>query len=104
MFNKSILQLILSSFLLTFSFWVFAEESIDMEGLSIIGNKELPNVLYIVPWKSPELPDMTEPPLSTLIDEALEPIDRESVLRRELYYKVIQSTSAPVDNQVSEQQ
>jgi len=96
MFYKNIIQFILFSFLSIFGFCISAEESIDMDGLSIIGNKELPNVLYIVPWKSPELPNMTEPPLSTLINEALEPINRESVLRKEVYYKVLNS-------QISEQ-
>lgn len=66
-----------------------AEERIDMKGISIIGNKELPNVLYIVPWKSPDLPDMNEPTLTSLIDAALEPLNRETVLRKELYYKVL---------------
>ncbi len=68
---------------------VKAEERIDMEGISIIGNKELPNVLYIVPWKTPELPDMTELPLSTLINNALVPIERQSVLREEQYYNAL---------------
>ena len=66
-----------------------SEERIDMKGISIIGNKELPNVLYIVPWKSPDLPEMNEPPLASLIDAALEPVDRESILRQELYYKAL---------------
>ena len=35
-----------------------AEEAIKMEGMSVIGNKESPNLLYIVPWKSPEIPDI----------------------------------------------
>lgn len=34
----------------------FAQAPIQMEldGTSIIGDKELPNVLYVVPWKDPE--------------------------------------------------
>ena len=66
-----------------------AQERIDMEGISIIGNKELPNVLYIVPWKTPELPDMAELPLATLINNALLPIERQSVLREEQYYNAL---------------
>jgi len=58
-----------------------------MKGISIIGNKELPNVLYIVPWKTPDMPDMDEPPLASLIEAALEPVDRESILRKEIYNK-----------------
>lgn len=35
---------------------VYAQEPIRMEldGTSIIGDRELPNVLYVVPWKDPE--------------------------------------------------
>jgi hypothetical protein len=31
-----------------------AQEKLQMEGTEITGNKELPKVLYIVPWKSIE--------------------------------------------------
>lgn len=90
--NKRLYYYILIlSLLCTYS---HAEERIDMEGISIIGNKELPNVLYIVPWKSAELPDMSEPPLDTLINAALDPVDRESILRNELYYKALKTKSA----------
>ena len=64
----------------------YADEEIDMETISIIGNKELPNVLYIVPWKNPDLPEITEPSLSDLANRALDPLDRQTVLRQEEYY------------------
>ncbi len=64
----------------------YAEDVIEMDALSIIGNKELPNVLYILPWKQNDLPDMLELPLSNLIDGALKPIDRPTTLRQ-IYYK-----------------
>ncbi len=63
-----------------------AEDTIKMEGMSVIGNKESPNLLYIVPWKSPKLPDMEEPLISSRIfGEALEPVEREVLIREELY-------------------
>ncbi len=68
---------------------VASEERINMEGISIIGNKELPNILYIVPWKSANLPEMVELPLSTLINDALEPIDRKALLREQYYQQVL---------------
>lgn len=62
------------------------EETIKMEGMSVIGNKESPNLLYIVRWKSPKLPDMEGPlVLSRIVDEALKPVDREVLIREELY-------------------
>jgi len=65
------------------------EEPIEMQGLSIIGNQELPRMLYIVPWKPSELPQLTEPPLESLIDEALSPIEREEFRRNVIYYEAL---------------
>lgn len=62
-----------------------AEESIKMDGTRIRANQELPKVLYIVPWKEADLPDLSQPPLQSLIDEALLPVDRE-VFQRKIYY------------------
>ncbi len=73
-----------------FSNTAFAVERIDMQGTSIIGNKEQPNVLYILPWKPANLPEMVELPLSSLINDALQPIDRSTVLRQQRYKKNIQ--------------
>ena len=78
---------------------VQAAEQTEMEGITITGNKELPNILYVISWKSPELPPVEDIPLASLIDHALEPLDRRSVLREEQYYNatrnfnLIQSTT-----------
>ena len=82
------------NFLVVFFFSIIsvvsiAEEKIDMDAMSIIGNKELPNVLYILPWKQAELPGMVELPLSSLISDALQPIDRQTMLRRQYYKEII---------------
>ena len=66
-----------------------AEERLEMEGTAIIGNQELPKVLYIVPWKPSELPDLSEPPLQSLIDNALKPVDREEFRREVLYHDAL---------------
>lgn len=63
-----------------------AADKTEMEGITITGNKELPNVLYVISWKSPELPPVADIPLASLIEHALEPLDRRSVLREEQYY------------------
>lgn len=70
---------------------VYAEQRTELEGISIIGNKELPNILYIVPWKTPDIPNMIDMPLTTLINHSLEPIDRQTVIREEQYYNALQS-------------
>ncbi len=62
-------------------------EEIEMEGISIIGNRELPKVLYIVPWKKPELGDLIDTPVRSLYDEVLEPVDRDVFQRRLKYFR-----------------
>ena len=85
MCTKIVYRIVLS-LLLLISLPLKAEEAIKMEGMSVIGNKESPNLLYIVPWKSPKMPDMEEPLISSRIfGEALEPVEREVLIREELY-------------------
>jgi len=81
-------QTLILIFSFIFSCPVFSEDRIDLKGISIIGNKELPKMLYIVPWKKSELPDMNAPPIESLIDEALAPVDRDSFKRKIRYYQI----------------
>jgi hypothetical protein len=62
-----------------------AVDRADLEGTQIIGNRELPKVTYIVPWKKPQPGDLVGRPVQSLLDEALAPIDRE-VFRRQVDY------------------
>lgn len=62
-----------------------AEDRADLEGTSIIGSRELPKVTYIVPWKKPLPADLVGRPVTSLLDEALTPLDRD-VFRREVEY------------------
>ena len=71
-----------------------AEDRLEMEGTAIIGNRELPQVLYIVPWKASTLPNLAEPPLDSLINEAMAPVDREVFRREVLYHDEMASQSA----------
>ena len=63
----------------------FAQDRADIDRTQIIGNRELPKVLYIVPWKKPIAGDLAGRPLVSVIDEALAPLDKD-VFRRELKY------------------
>jgi len=62
-----------------------AAEKMDMEGMSVIGNRELPKALFIVPWKDPKAELTPERPVNSLVDEALQPVDPD-VFRRKLDY------------------
>src|SRR6056297_2585520 len=79
---------------------VHAEENITMDSLQVIGNKEMPNILYILPWQTAQLPTMVELPLSGLIQDALQPVDRESILRRKYYQEVVVSSEPGRTEQV----
>jgi hypothetical protein len=86
------LLLILAGMLLYAS--VFAQDRADIDRTQIIGNRELPKVLIIVPWKKPLPGDLSGRPLVSVLDEALAPVDRD-VFRRELRYDaIIQTTQA----------
>jgi hypothetical protein len=66
------------------------DEVKTLSGISILGNQEAPKSLVIVPWKSSEIGEM--PGLSRLLDDAVQPIDKE-VFMRELDYYEIRSSS-----------
>ena len=73
-----------------------AEDRLELQGTAIIGNKELPKVLYIVPWKDSELPQLSEPPLESLIDEALAPLDREEFRSKIRYHNALSQHSTEI--------
>lgn len=59
-----------------------AGDAKELSGISIVGNKEAPKSLFIVPWKSSELG--VETSLSSkLLDEKLTAVDKD-VFEREL--------------------
>lgn len=63
-----------------------AQDRADIDRTTITGHKELPRVLYIVPWKKP-LPGATASrPRTSLLDDALAPIDRDE-FRRHLDFR-----------------
>ena len=62
-----------------------AQDSAALERQQIIGNRELPKVLYIVPWKKPLPGDLAGRPGGGVLDEALAPVDRD-VFRRQVQY------------------
>ncbi len=72
-----------------------AQDRADIDRTQIIGNRELPKVLYIVPWKKPLPGDLAGRPGASILDEALAPVDRD-VFRRQLQYDAqLQSKSIP---------
>jgi hypothetical protein len=54
----------------------------------------LPKVLYIVPWKRSDLGDLIGRPVNSLLDEVLEPVDRDVFRRENRYYRALQAETA----------
>lgn len=84
----------------------WAQDRADIDKTQIIGNRELPKVLYIVPWKKPLPGQLSGRPVHSVLDEALAPVDRE-VFRRQVNYagqvqaqltaKAVQPAAPPAD-------
>lgn len=62
-----------------------AQDRADIDRTRIVGQRELPKVLTIVPWKKPLGAGLSGRPVHSVLDEALAPVDRE-VLQREMAY------------------
>ncbi|HEX7442030.1 MAG TPA: hypothetical protein VF319_18250 [Caldimonas sp.] len=71
-----------------------AQDRADLDRSQVIGNRELPKVLYIVPWKKPGPGDLSGRPLVSVLDEALAPVDRD-VFRRQVRYGVQTQANVP---------
>jgi len=66
-----------------------ATDRIELDTTSITGNRELPKVMYIVPWKRSDLGDLVGKPVNSLLDEVLEPVDRDVFKRENRYYRAV---------------
>ncbi|HEV7715635.1 MAG TPA: hypothetical protein VGO53_08560, partial [Steroidobacteraceae bacterium] len=70
-----------------------AQDRLDLDTTQITGNRELPKVLYIVPWKRADLGDLVGKPVNSLLDEVLAPVDRDVFKRENRYYRALNSES-----------
>jgi len=70
-------------------------DRVELEATQITGNRELPKVLYIVPWKSPNLGDLGGRPINSLLDEVLAPVDRDVFRRENRYFDAVKPDTTP---------
>jgi hypothetical protein len=71
-----------------------AKDRLDLDSSQITGNRELPKVLYVVPWRSAQLGDLVGRPVNSLLDEVLEPVDRDVFRRQNRYFDALQPNQA----------
>ncbi len=64
-------------------------DRLELDTTDITGNRELPKVLYIVPWKRSDLGDLAGRPVNSLLDEVLQPLDRDVFQRENRYYDAL---------------
>lgn len=62
----------------------------SLSGISIIGNKDAPKSLYIVPWRSSELGIETDLN-SSLLNEGIHPVDKDVFIRELNFYEISKS-------------
>lgn len=63
---------------------------------NVIGTQEAPTVLNVVPWKDREVKLEKGDPTSSLLDQVLEPLDQEVLMREIEYHQLL---SQEPDNQ-----
>lgn len=61
---------------------------------NVIGSQEAPTVLNVVPWKDKEVKLEKRSPTTSILNQVLQPLDRD-VLRREVqYFRSLQDPQA----------
>ena len=63
------------------------DEAKTLSGISIIGNKDTPKSLYIVPWRSSDLGIETDLN-SSLLNEGMHPVDKDVFIRELNFYEL----------------
>jgi hypothetical protein len=67
-----------------------AETKLELEATEITGARELPKVLYIVPWKN-AVPDPRPLPMRSLVEDVLSPVDMDEFRRQVRYHQLLEN-------------
>lgn len=88
----------LAAFLAAFSIGsAYAEqEAVVVLQSTVTGNQEQPKVLYIVPWQQPDGPESLYRPLTSLVDDVFQPVERVEFVR-ELNYRQMLADAQQVE-------
>ncbi len=80
---------------------VFSADVIRLDGISIQGNSEEPNVLYITPWQPAPGAGRLFAPVNSYREQWLKPISRQVMQREVKYLNYFQrkNTFSNVDNE-----
>lgn len=82
---------------LVISFNIQAEDEIlSLEGARIRGNQELPNVLYLIPWKAPKVYRLDESDNVLSIEPQFDKLERGSFKRLISYHETFKTSDAQI--------
>jgi hypothetical protein len=76
-----------------------SSDRIELDTTQISGNRELPKVMYVVPWRRADPGEFTGRPLNSLLDEALTPVDRDVFRRQNRYYAELSGGTGSASSQ-----
>lgn len=69
-------------------------DRLELDTTQISGNRELPKVMYVVPWRRADIGEFAGRPPNSLLDEALTPVDRDVFRRQNRYYAALEAGAA----------
>jgi hypothetical protein len=72
-----------------------ANDRLELDPTQISGNRELPRVMYVLPWRRPDVGEFAGKPPNSLLDEVLAPVDRDVFRRQNSYYTALQPDTSP---------
>jgi len=85
---RVIIFALFSSLIISLANNSYAEDEIlSLEGARIRGNQELPNVLYLIPWKPPKVYSLTPPENNLAANSPYKTLERSSFKRLINYHE-----------------
>lgn len=70
------------------------EDRIELERSTVVGNSESPKALFIAPWRQVVSGEVAGLKVETLLDDALEPIDRPRFNQQLDLHQIVNSDAA----------
>jgi hypothetical protein len=80
--------------LMVYSGQTLAADRLELDNTAIIGSRELPKVLYIVPWKNSRIGTLAGVSEKGSFKESMTALDRDVFLRELDYYRVLNESNA----------
>ena len=74
-----------------------AEDIVESQGTRVIGDSDMPKALYIVPWKKPALPVLSNRPATPFMIDAFVSINREALAFKIKQHDLLQGDGLVID-------